>query len=230
MQNSMLNLACSSFVGRWWISAFGMWRLVPTLTFTTCSGRMSCSRMRSSISPMPGMGERARRVRLDRDAGEGEGPRVAELAVDRGGVVAAARRLEEAAAGFQHDRRRGPAELREFRRDDAALGGAARMERLGHGAEVLAQARRLARADAERAPRLLEVKSHHARGAGGGGDRADGGGGVEAVVVVARVDRLGRSWSRLRRRPGRRSARRARSGCRSRPAPAPAAAPARWGG
>ena len=30
MQNSMLNLACSSFLGRWWISAFGMLRLVPT--------------------------------------------------------------------------------------------------------------------------------------------------------------------------------------------------------
>ena len=54
MQNSMLNLAWSSFVGRWWISAFGMWRLVPTLTRRTCSGRMSCSRISSSITPMPG--------------------------------------------------------------------------------------------------------------------------------------------------------------------------------
>ena len=58
---------------------------------------------------------------------------------------------------------------------------AAGVERLGHGAEVLAQARRLAGADAERAARLLDIQAQHARSARGGGDGADGGRGVESV-------------------------------------------------
>ena len=227
MQNSMLNFAWSSFFGRWWISAFGMWRLVPTFTRFTCAGRMSCSRIRSSMSPMPGMRERAARVRLDRDARERECPRIAELAFDRLRVVAAARRLEEAAAGFEHDRRRGPAERGELGRDDSRFRRAPGMKRLGHRAEVLAQPRGLARRDAERAPHLLDVEAHQARRRGGGGERAHRRGRMEAVVVVARVDRLATSWSRLRRRSGRRSARRARSGCRARRARARRAAPAR---
>ena len=54
MQNSMLNLACSSLTGRWWISALGMLWLVPTDTRLTCSGLMSCLRIRSIITAMPG--------------------------------------------------------------------------------------------------------------------------------------------------------------------------------
>ncbi len=38
MQNSMLNLACSSFFGRWWMSALGMLWLVPTATRFTLLG------------------------------------------------------------------------------------------------------------------------------------------------------------------------------------------------
>ena len=54
MQNSMLNLACSSFFGRWWISAFGMLWLVPTPTRLTCSGFRSWRLIRSIITAMPG--------------------------------------------------------------------------------------------------------------------------------------------------------------------------------
>ena len=54
MQNSMLNLACSSVVGRWWISALGMFWFVPTFTDTTWSGLMSCFRISASIVVMPG--------------------------------------------------------------------------------------------------------------------------------------------------------------------------------
>ena len=54
MQNSMLNFACSSVVGRWWMRALGMFWLVPTFTLTTWSGRMSCCRIKDSIIVMPG--------------------------------------------------------------------------------------------------------------------------------------------------------------------------------
>ena len=54
MQNSIENLACSSLRGRWWISALGMFWLVPTRTRTTSFASMRCSRIRRSISVMPG--------------------------------------------------------------------------------------------------------------------------------------------------------------------------------
>src|SRR2546422_5816429 len=89
--------------------------------------------------PHPGVSERAARVRLDRNAGEGEGPRVAELAFDRPRVEPAARRLEETAAGFEDDRRRGETELGQFRGEDAAFARAACMKGLRHRAEILAR-------------------------------------------------------------------------------------------
>ena len=82
MQNSMLNFACSSFVGRWWISAFGMLWLVPTRTRSTSLGLDVVLADEAQHLGHAGMGQRARRMRLDRDAGRGEGPRLAELAVD----------------------------------------------------------------------------------------------------------------------------------------------------
>jgi hypothetical protein len=65
------------------------------------------------------------------------------------------------------------------------------MEGLGHGAEVLAQAARLGRADGERAARGVAVEAKQLRCRGGRADRAAGRGAVEAVLVVARHDRLG---------------------------------------
>ena len=103
------------------------------------------------------------------------------------------------------------------------------MERLGHGAEVLAQARRLAGADAERAARLLDVEAQHARRARGGGDRADGGRGVEAVVVVPRVDRFRDLGLDFHAELVGGQHVEPRAVAASRPAPARAAAPARWG-
>ena len=130
-------------------------------------------------------------MRLDRDAGKGEGPRIAELAVDHLGAVAAARRAEEAAIGFQAVGRRSEAERRQLRRDDAAFGRASGMKRLGHGAEVLAQAAGLSGAQAQRAPRGFAIEAEELRGARGGADRAAGRGAVEALLVMARQDRLG---------------------------------------
>ena len=65
------------------------------------------------------------------------------------------------------------------------------MERLGHRAEILAQAGRLAAGDRQRALRGRHVEAHQLGGSGGGREGAAGGGGVEAGLVVARGDRLG---------------------------------------
>ena len=83
-------------------------------------------------------------MRLDRNARESERPRIAELAVERVRVVAAAGGLEKAAPGFENDRGRGEAELRELGRNYAAFARAAGVKGLHHGAEVFAQARGLA--------------------------------------------------------------------------------------
>src|SRR6185369_12967952 len=69
----------------------------------------------------PGMGQRAARMRLDRHAGERERPRIAELALDRLRIVAAAGCLEKAAACLEYDRRGGEPELRELGGDHAAF-------------------------------------------------------------------------------------------------------------
>ena len=149
MQNSMLNFACSSFVGRWWMSAFGMLWLVPTATRFTRSGSQVVLADEVEHHRHAGMRERAARMRLDRHAGERERPRIAELAVDHLGAVAAAGGAKETAVGFESVRRGGEAERRELGGDHAALRRAAGVERLGHRAEVLAQARRLRGADAQ---------------------------------------------------------------------------------
>ena len=170
-------------------------------------------------------------MRLDRDAGEvRRSTALPSLPSIISRLVAAAGRVEEAAAGFEDDGRRGPAERRELRRDDAALGGAPGVERLGHRAEVLAQPAGLAGADAERAPRLLDVEAQQLRRARGGGDGPHGrGASGKPSLVVARIDRLGDlgldfdaelvGEHHVARRCGRRARR----------APAPAAAPARSG-
>ena len=130
-------------------------------------------------------------MRLDRDTGKGEGPRIAEPAVDHVGAVAAARCAEKPAVGFETVQRRREPERRQLRRHDAAFGGASRMKRLGHRAEVFAQSGGLGGAEAQRAPRGFAIEAEQLRGARGGADRTAGRGAVEAVLIVARHDRLG---------------------------------------
>ena len=130
-------------------------------------------------------------MRLDRHAGESESPRVAELAVDHFGAVAAAGRAEESAVGFEAIFRCGESERCDLRSDDAVFGCAPRMKRLGHRAEVFAQPACLRRADAERAPRGLAIETEKFRGARGGADRPARRGAVKAVLVVPRQNRLG---------------------------------------
>src|SRR3546814_6316106 len=73
----------------------------------------------------------------------------------------------------------GPAVSCELRGDHAALRGAAGVERLRHGAEVLAQSRRLAAGDGERALQRFAIEAHEATGGGSGSEGAAGRGRVE---------------------------------------------------
>ena len=50
----MLNFASSPVWGRWWKSEVVMPWFPPTSTFSTCSGRTSCSLIKRSISPIAG--------------------------------------------------------------------------------------------------------------------------------------------------------------------------------
>jgi len=100
-----------------------------------------------------GMGERAAGVRFDRYARKGEGPWIAELALDRRGIVTAARGLEEAAAGFENDGCRGENRVARTRRQRRRFRTHVRRGKAFiMVAEILAQARGLAGGDAQRAP------------------------------------------------------------------------------
>ena len=130
-------------------------------------------------------------MRLDRDARKRERPGIAELAVDHFRAVAATRRTEEAAVRFQPSGRRGEAERRQLRGDDAAFGGATGVKRLGHRPEVLAQAAGLRGGDTQRAPRRFAIEAEQLRGRRGGADRTARRRAVKALLVVARQDRFG---------------------------------------
>src|SRR2546423_2105689 len=137
------------------------------------------------------MRERPAGMRLDRDTGEGEGPWIAELAVDHAGAIAPTRGPKKSPVGLQSVRRCSKTERRHLGGDYAAFGGASRMKRLGHGAEVFAQSGGLRGAQAQCAARGFAIEAEQLRGACGGADRATGRGAVKAVLIVARQDRPG---------------------------------------
>ena len=119
-------------------------------------------------------------------------PGLPRPSVARSRVVPAGERRRRAAAPFEDRRRRRKAPLHEQRRDDAALGGAAGVHRLGHRAEDLAHARRLRAGNAEAgatpsASRPSSLPPRRRR------RRRHGAGDVPAGVVVPGVDRLARA-------------------------------------
>src|SRR5712692_348101 len=75
-----------------------------------------------------GMRQRAAGVRLDGDAGVGERPGLAELVEDGGGIVTAAKSVEEAAVSFQYLFGASPAQSRQVSGKDPDLGRMAGME------------------------------------------------------------------------------------------------------
>src|SRR5947208_12495361 len=116
---------------------------------------------------------------------------MAQLAIDHFGAVSASSRTEETTVGLQSDGRSGEAQRGKLSRHHTAFCGTSGMEGFGHGAEVLAQATRLARGEAQRATRRLNVESQHARCGCGRADGATGRRAVESVLVVARQDCFG---------------------------------------
>src|SRR5260370_14742726 len=75
-----------------------------------------------------GMRERATGVRLDGDAWVGDRPGLAELVEDGGGIVTAAKSVEEAAVSFQYLFGTAPAQSRQVGGEHADLGRMAGME------------------------------------------------------------------------------------------------------
>ncbi len=138
-----------------------------------------------------GMRQRARRMRLDGNAGIGEGPRRAELAEDGILVVAAARSGEETARRLEDARRGCPAVGGKLGGSDAAFRRTPGMEGFRHRAEVFTQAGGLAAGDRQRPQRGVHVETHQPSAGGGRSERPAGGGRMEAGLVVARRDRLG---------------------------------------
>src|SRR5690348_5232088 len=88
------------------------------------------------------MSQRAGREGLDGDAGRDKSPGISE--VEGVGIEAAAGGMEEAVFGFENVVAGGPAEQGKIGSDNTGLGGMSGVKGLGHGAEVLAEARGLA--------------------------------------------------------------------------------------
>ena len=97
-------------------------------------------------------------MRLDGHSGKRERPWIAELAVDHVRAVATACCAEKTAVGFEPYGRRGETERGQFRGDNAALCRPPGVKRLGHGAEVLAQAAGLACRQAQCAARGFAIE------------------------------------------------------------------------
>src|ERR1700722_19558585 len=96
----------------------------------------------------------------------------------------------EAALSLQNLSRGGPADIRQLNRLQAAFRRVPRLKRFGHRAEILAQARGSAGGNAECIQGFFAVKPEQFRASGRRSERAAGPRGVEAVLVVARRDRL----------------------------------------
>ena len=158
-----------------------------------CSGCTSCVDHQPPHRVHRRMAEHAARIRLDRDAGPHDRVRVPELADDAIGVeaVAVAEYLEEAPRRIERILAAGEAARGQLRGDDAVLRGAAHVQRLGHGAEVHANAGRRACGDRQRVRGLAGVEPQQLGRRGRRAEGADRAGGMEAFLVVTRMNRLG---------------------------------------
>ena len=86
------------------------------------------------------MRQRSGWMRLDRNAGIGKGPRVADLAKNRIVIIAAGCGAVEASGGLEHVAGGRKTATDEVDRNDATLGGTAWVERLGHRPEIFSEA------------------------------------------------------------------------------------------
>src|ERR1700726_249786 len=132
------------------------------------------------------MSERARRIWFQRDTGRGKGPRLSKPTHDRRRVVKTSRRVEEASIRLQDLLRGSPAQCYEFGRNESAFGGVAGLEWFGHGAEVLAQASRLAGSQAKRFKRFRQIEFEQFSASRCRTERPTGARSMKAILIVAR--------------------------------------------
>jgi hypothetical protein len=112
---------------------------------------------------------------------------LAQVRRDLGPVVLGGDGLHHAARRLQRARAGGEAVLRHQRGHQPGACGAAGVEGLGHGAELLAHAHRLRRRDAQRHGRALRVQAEQAGARGRGTHRPGAAGDVPAAVVVVGI-------------------------------------------
>ena len=137
------------------------------------------------------MRQRARRKWLNGNSGRGQGPRVAEPVHDGARIESAAGSLKETERSFQDVGSSGPAQRRKIHGHGAVLSGVPGVERLGHGAEIVAQSSALCRRHAQGICRLLCIKAAQLGAGRRAAKRAAGAGGMKSVIVVAGIDRFG---------------------------------------
>ena len=187
----MLNLPCRPVFGRWWMSAFGMFRLVPTSTRSMSSARILCVAIRRSSSVIAGWASEPDGNGLMEMPGDTERPRPAQLRDEGVGVVGPRRRPEETARRFQDLVAGCPANGDKIHGHDAGLGRATGVECLGRRPEVLPQAGGRTAGNSQHAGDSCRVERPDLRGRSGGAERSHGSGGVKAVLIVPGCHRLG---------------------------------------
>src|SRR5919202_168418 len=131
-------------------------------------------------------------MRLDRHARLQVVPGIAELAYHQPLVHFAAEGAVEPEARVEDVDRSGPPGMGEVGRLYAVLRGAADVQRLGHGAEVLPKARRGGGGYAEGDARLVFIEVEETRGDERSREAADGAARVKALAVVALADSVGK--------------------------------------
>jgi hypothetical protein len=174
------------------MSALGMLWLVPTETRFTRCGLMSCVRMRSIITAIPGCVSEPDGCGLMEIPGEAKVHGAPSLPEIISGLNPPPRRAEEAAVGLEPGGRGGEAQRRHLRgpprRSPAARPawkGLVMVPKFSRSPPACVAPSDSARRVASRS-RAEELRGRRRRA-----DRAAGGRAVEAVLVMARRDRLG---------------------------------------
>ena len=134
------------------------------------------------------MRKRSGREWLNGNTRGNERPGLAELIHDGRGIEPSALRLEESTRRFENLVRGRPSQPCKVRGDDAALGGASRMQRLGHCAKILPQASGFAGPDSERGQYARPIESINLRRGRRGAKRPNGSGAMKSVFVMPRGD------------------------------------------
>src|SRR6202030_3868585 len=120
-------------------------------------------------------------VRLQRNAGIGEGPGWTQAIHDRGRVVGTASGVKKTAFRLENLLCSSPSQGDQFSSNQTALRGVSSLKRLGHGAKVFAQPARLGGGQSKGIERFFQIESKQFCASRGRTERAAGASGMEAV-------------------------------------------------